>query len=91
MRDLIRAREDMKHSQRQAKQRLPAFLLRYGKSCGGKSNWTQAHYRWLEEIRFGQPVQQIVFQEYVDTVKLLTKRIDALDKQLECIACESVF
>jgi len=91
LRDLTRAREDMKHLQRQAKQRLSAFLLRYGKSYSGKSNWTQAHYRWLEQQKFGQPVQQIVFQEYVDTVKALSKRIDGLDTQLERVANESVF
>jgi transposase len=63
LRDLTRAREDMRHLQRQAKQRLCAFLLRYGKCYSGKSNWTQAHYRWLEEQQFGQSVQQIVFRE----------------------------
>lgn len=91
LRDLTRAREDMKHLQRQAKQRLLAFLLRQGKRYSGKSNWTQAHYRWMEEIKFGQPVQQIVFQEYVDTVKALSKRVDALDRQIESAASESVF
>lgn len=89
--DLTRAREDMKHLQRQAKQRLLAFLLRHGRSYGGKSNWTQTHYRWLEEMKFEQPVQQIVFQEYVDTVKALSKRVDALDRQIESAASESVF
>lgn len=91
LRDLTRAREDMKHLQRQAKQRLLAFLLRHGKRFDGKVNWTQAHYRWLEGVKFEQPVQQIVFQEYVDTVKALTKRVDALDKQIESAAAESVF
>ncbi|MEA3098633.1 MAG: transposase [Caballeronia mineralivorans] len=91
LRDLTRAREDMKHLQRQAKQRLRAFLLRYGKCYSGKSNWTQAHYRWLEEQQFGQSAQQIVFQEYVDTVKALSKRVDGLDTQLESAASESVF
>ena len=91
LRDLTRAREDMKHLQRQAKQRLLAFLLRHGRSYGGKSNWTQAHYRWFEEVKFEQPVQQIVFQEYVDMVKVMDKRIDALDKQISTAASESVF
>lgn len=91
LRDLTRAREDMKHLQRQAKQRLLAFLLRHGTSYGGKSNWTQAHYRWLEEVKFEQPVQQIVFQEYVDTVKALSKRVDAMDKQIEAAASQCVF
>jgi transposase len=71
LRDLTRAREDMKHLQRQAKQRLLGFMLRHGKRYAGKSNWTQAHYRWLEEVKFDHPVQQIVFQEYVDTVKAI--------------------
>jgi transposase len=91
LRDLTRAREDMKHLQRQTKQRLSAFLLRHGKRYDGKSNWTQAHYRWLEAVKFGHPVQQIVFQEYVDTVKAMTKRVEALDKQIESAAAESVF
>lgn len=91
LRDLTRAREDMKSLQLKAKQRLSAFLLRYGKCYDGKSNWTQAHFRWLETMKFTQPVQQIVFQEYVDTVKMLSKRIDALDRQLESAASESVF
>lgn len=91
LRDLTRAREDMKHLQRQAKQRLLAFLLRHGKRYGGRSNWTQAHYRWFEEVKFAQPVQQIVFQEYVDTVKALTQRVAALDQGIESAAAESVF
>lgn len=83
LRDLTRAREDMKHLQRQAKQRLLAFLLRHGKRYDGKSKWTQAHYRWLETVKFEQPVQQIVFQEYVDTVLSCHKRVQGLDKQIE--------
>jgi transposase len=91
LRDLTRAREDMKHLQRQAKQRLLAFLLRHGRRYDGKCNWTQMHYRWLEGVKFEQPVQQIVFQEYIDTVKAMTKRVDALDRQMESAAAESVF
>ncbi|MEQ1882038.1 MAG: IS110 family transposase, partial [Burkholderiales bacterium] len=91
LRDLTRAREDMKHLQRQAKQRLLAFLLRHGKRYNGKSNWTLVHYRWMEEVKFNHPVQQIVFQEYIDTVKAMSKRVEALDKQIESAAGESVF
>lgn len=91
LRDLTRAREDMKNLELKAKQRLSAFLLRYGKCYAGKSNWTQAHFRWLEEVKFAHPVQQIVFQEYVDTVKALGKRAESLDRQLEAAASASVF
>ncbi|MFI4941112.1 MAG: IS110 family transposase [Burkholderiales bacterium] len=86
LRDLTRAREDMKHLQRQAKQRLLAFLLRHGKRYDGKSNWTQAHFRWFETVKFEQPVQQIVLQEYIDTVTACGKRVDSLDRQIEQVA-----
>jgi transposase len=91
LRDLTRAREDLKHLQRQAKQRLLAFLLRHGRRYDGKSNWTLAHYHWMEGVKFDHPVQQIVFQEYIDIVKAMTKRIDALDQQIESASAESVF
>ncbi len=91
LRDLTRAREDIKHLQRQVKQRLLAFLLRHGKRHDGKSNWTLAHYRWLETVKFDHPVQQIVFQEYVDMVKAMTKRVGALDTQIESASAASVF
>ena len=91
LRDLTRAREDMKHIQRQAKQRLLGFLLRHGKRFEGKDNWTQAHFRWFEEVKFGQPLQQIVFQEYVDSVQAITRRVAAFDEQMESAARNSVF
>jgi len=91
LRDLTRAREDLKHLQRQAKQRLLAFLLRHGKRYDGQSRWTQAHYRWLETVTFAHPVQHIVFQEYIETVKAMTKRVEALDTQIASAAAESVF
>jgi hypothetical protein len=60
-RDLTRAGEDMKHLLRRAKQSLAACLLRHRKCNGGKRNWTQAHCRWWETIKFTQPTQKIVF------------------------------
>ncbi|WP_241030703.1 transposase [Paraburkholderia sp. Ac-20347] len=68
LRDLTRAREDMKHLQRPAKRRLLSFLSRHGHRYAGRSRWTQAHWRWLEGIKFARPEQQIVLHEYIDTV-----------------------
>jgi len=84
MRDLTRAREDMKGLERTTKQRLNAFLLRYGRIYdSGKSRWTQAHFRWLEGLKFDIAVQQIVFQEYVDAVKQGEARVAGLEKEME--------
>lgn len=90
-RDLTRAREDMKHFQRMAKQRLSAFLLRHGRRYSGKTTWSQAHFRWLETLKFDQPVQQIVFQEYIDIVQAMTKRVAAFDAEIEAAGAQSVF
>ena len=83
MRDLTRARENMKAIELKARQRLGAFLLRHGRVYReGKSRWTQQHFRWLEEQKFEQPVQQMVFQEYVDTVTEARRRVASLEGQM---------
>lgn len=84
MRDLTRAREDMKGLERTTKQRLNAFLLRYGRIYeSGKSRWTQAHFRWMERLKFDVAVQQIVFQEYIDAVKQAEARVAGVEKEME--------
>jgi len=83
IRDLTRAREDMKTLERESRQRLGAFLLRNGKVYSGRSKWTQTHFRWLEGIKFQRPIQQIVFQEYVDAVKYCQGRVASLGKEME--------
>lgn len=82
IRDLTRAREDMKSLELKSRQRLGAYLLRHGRVYGGKSRWTQAHFRWLESVKFDSPVQQIVLQEYIDTVKSMQKRVADLEAQM---------
>ena len=82
MRDLTRAREDLKAIERTARQRLGAFLLRHGQVYPGKSRWTQAHFRWLERVKMPMPVQQIVLTEYVDTVLAAQRRVAALVEQM---------
>lgn len=83
MRDLTRAREDIKALELKARQRLGAFLLRHGRVYrSGKSRWTQQHFRWLEEQKFEHPVQQLVFEEYVDTVTEARRRVAGLEAQM---------
>jgi transposase len=83
IRDLTRAREDMKAMERQSRQRLNAFLLRHGKVYeSGKRKWTQAHFRWLERVKFEVPVQQIVFEEYVGAIKQNQQRVSGLEDEM---------
>lgn len=82
MRDLTRAREDMKAIELKARQRLGAFLLRYGRIYDGKCRWTQAHFRWLETVRFDSPLQQFVLQEYIDAVRQAQQRVARLEEEM---------
>ena len=84
MRDLTRARDDLKAQERKARQQLNAFVLRHGHHWPkGRSRWTKAHYNWLESLRFEHDWQQVVLQEYVDAVKAATRRVADLTAQIE--------
>ena len=83
MRDLIRARGDAVRNQRDARHRLKALLLRLDIRYAGKTAWTPAHERWLATIKLPHAAQQIVFQEYLDSVRESSQRIARLTRCLE--------
>ncbi len=82
MRDLTRAREDIRHCQRKAKQRLNAFLLRHGFNYSGSSRWSQAHFRWISDIKMDHPAQQITLQEYIDSLHESSQRLERFTQQI---------
>ena len=83
IRDLSRAREDAMLMQKSARQRLKSFLLRQGIRYEGSANWGEKHLRWLTSVVLSTPVQQIVFQEYVNTVTECTHRLERLERELK--------
>jgi transposase len=89
IRDLTRAREDMKAIELKARQRLGAFLLRHGQVYrDGTSRWTQRHWRWLEALRMPSPVQQLVLQEYIEAVKEAQRRVAGLEEQVRQVVAD---
>jgi len=82
MRDLTRARENAKIDEKRSKQRLLGFLLHSGYRYSGRSTWTQAHRRWMADIKMPHPSQQIVLQEYIDTVTQCGLRVERLTEQI---------
>jgi transposase len=82
IRDLTRAREDAKGDEKKSKQRLLAFLLRSGHRYTGRSLWSQAHMRWLADIKMPHGSQQIVLQEYIDTLSQCQARVQRLTDQI---------
>jgi len=83
MRDLSRAREDAIRAQRAARHQLKALLLRNGIRYAAKSAWTAGHRRWIARLKLPDPVQQIVFQDYVNAVEEATRRVASLSEVLE--------
>jgi transposase len=84
MRDLTRARDDLKAQERKARQQLNAFVLRHGHAWPSKrTRWTQAHYNWLESLKFAHDWQQVVLQEYMDAVRAASRRVTDLTAQME--------
>jgi len=83
LRDLVRARMDAARSHRTAKQQLGAFLLRHDVTYSGKTPWSQPHFNWLARVTMQHPAQQVVFQEYIDTVTDCNDRVQRLTKQVQ--------
>jgi len=83
MRDLTRARGDMKAQELKARQQLNGFVLRHGHHWPShKTRWTQTHYNWLESLVFSHPWQQVVLQEYINAAKAASRRVADMMAQI---------
>ena len=82
IRDLSRAREAAMNDLKQSKYQLKALLLRNNIRYDGTANWSLKHLRWLTELVFPHPCQQIVLQEYLQTVNERIARLSRLDNEM---------
>lgn len=82
IRDLSRAREDAVRARLKARQQLKAMLLRHGHRYSGKSSWTAAHERYLAEVRFDHPAQDIAYAEYRSAVREAHERAERITAAL---------
>ena len=83
IRDLTRAREDAKGDEKKSKQRLLAFLLRSRIRYTGRTLWSQAHMRWLSDIKMAHRSQLVVLQEYIGTLNQCKERVQRLTEQIQ--------
>ena len=83
IRDLVRARTGSMVHQRKARQRLKGFLLRLGFRYTAKSSWTDAHKRYLAKLVMPRAAQQIVFQEYIETINDRSEQLERLTVAME--------
>jgi transposase len=83
MRDLSRARDDMKAQERKARQQLNAFLLRHGHHWPrGKTRWTPGHENWLAGLKMADPWQQVVLEGYISAERGAGQRVAEFTDQL---------
>ena len=81
LRDLVRAREDLRGDLMGARHRVGKLLLRRGLTWDGPgAAWSQRHLRWLSTIRFDDELVEVVFGEYLAHHEVLLARRDRLDK-----------
>jgi transposase len=81
LRDLVRAREDLRGDLMAARHRISKMLLRRGRVYGGPGHpWeSRRHAAWLVSIDLGDPLARLVLGEYLACHEVLLARRDRLD------------
>jgi transposase len=82
VRDLIRARNQVRQQQHRARQQLKMFLLRHNFRYAGTKAWTQKHLNYLATVKLPFAEQQFVFQEMVHVISEAGERLERYEQQL---------
>jgi transposase len=82
LRDLVRAREDIRGDLMRARHRLSKLLLRHDIRFEGKA-WTERHRVWLGEVELGEDAAQQAFVDYLGAVEALLHRRAQLERQIQ--------
>lgn len=91
VRDLCRTREDARDDLMRCRHRLSKLLLRRALIYGGRTSWGQAHRLWLGALRFEDPVDQAVLDDYLLAIDHLVDRMKALSQKLEDLSREEPY
>jgi transposase len=88
LRDLVRAREDLRGDLMRARHRVGKLLLRHDVRFEG-NNWTQRHRDWLAGVKLAEPVAQAVLEDGLGAIDALVVRRDAIERHMTALAPES--
>lgn len=89
VRDLVRAREDVRADLMRARHRLGKLLLRRELYFPGRARpWTVQHRDWLASLRFEDRCTEATFQDYLHAHDTLVARREGLDEHIEQVAGE---
>lgn len=83
LRDLLRGRQDAKHDQRRARNRLSKFLLREGLCpSDGCEAFSVGYFRWLRSLQLPIAAQARTLADYIAEVMHQDQRVKGLDADL---------
>ena len=84
LRDVVRAREDVRGDLMRARHRLSKLLLRHDVRFDGRAGaWTTHHRRWLASVDLGDRGAQLTMRDYVGAIDALIIRRDALERAID--------
>jgi transposase len=80
LRDLVRAREDVRGDLMRARHRMGKLLLRHDvRYDGAGDNWTRRHRTWLEKVELPERGAQATLLDYLGAIDALAIRRDQLE------------
>ena len=91
VRGYLRMRDSHKKELKRIKQQIIAFCTGHGLFSPTKSNWTVAHLKWLKGLKFNDPVEQEILNEYLSSLTFLSDKIKAMDVRIEELASEKQY
>jgi transposase len=84
LRDLVRAREDLREDLMRARHRLSKLLLRHDvRYQDSASRWGERHRRWLAGVELAEPGAQLTMSDYIGAIDQLTIRRETLERAIE--------
>jgi transposase len=86
LRDLLRARDDVRRDLQQSRQRLNGCLLRRGYHFREGSRWTGKHWRWIKAIVFQDESVKMVIEEYITAVEAHMAQLKRFDEKIHEIS-----
>ncbi len=89
--EYIRMRDDHRLALKKIKQQILAFCLRHNyRYPGGNKHWTQAHLKWLRELK-PDGIYKEILEEYLLTFSNLVDKVERLDKRIEELAADKEY
>ncbi len=85
VRDLCRARDDVREDLMRCRHRLTKMLLRRGLHYHGRA-WTLGYRAWVRALAWDYPAERVVIDEYLFAIEQLEARLGHLDRELTAIA-----